>query len=47
MLFFFWAQRFLPVAVAVAAGDLPPLLLAARVGAIPVEEVMVVRCLKP
>ncbi|EDX88360.1 hypothetical protein ADG881_462 [Alcanivorax sp. DG881] len=45
MLFFFWAQPFLPVAV--AAGDLPPLLLAARVGAIPVEEVMVVRCLKP
>ncbi len=45
MLFFFWVQRLLPVAV--AAGDRPPLLLAAREGVTPVAEVTVVRCLKP
>lgn len=43
MLFFFWVQRLLPVAVA----DRPPLLLAARERVIPVAEVTVVRCLKP
>ncbi len=45
MLFFFWVQRFLPVAV--VAGDLPPRLPAVRAGVTPVAEVTVVRCLKP
>ncbi len=44
MLFFFWVQRFLPVAV--VAGDLPPRLPAVRAGVTPAE-IMVVRCLKP